>query len=272
MKMLGKIRNIIFGTIITMLLLVTPVFAGGPMDEPTDTESVTESETITEESSVAEETGSDTGIYTIRIDLGEQWASAKFYLDTDSGRTEYIADLLGGVSFKATAASESYTLSPKIQAPPSNNQEMEETNSTVEGSDSIDSTEIVEVIDGSLLESSNQSQMIEEESETDSSEILSEETQEESSEVVSQNNTANTISPISKTNEILNIVIIILGVVAIGAILGLVISRIISSVKQNKEKKKESAEEKDVDGEEEAQEENAEEDEEDELEDEEDEI
>ena len=62
------------------------------------------------------------------------------------------------------------------------------------------------------------------------------------SEAIHQNNTANTISPISQTNEILNIVIIILGVVAIGAILGLVISRIISSVKQTKEKKKESAE------------------------------
>lgn len=246
--MLGKIRNIIFSTMITMLLLVTPVLAGGPMDEPTDTESVTESETITEESSVAEETGSDTGIYMIRIDLGEQWAGAKFYLDTDSGRTEYVADLLGGISFKVTDASESYTLSPKIQAPPSSEQEIgntEEESSTVK--EDVDSTENVGVVDGSSIGSIDESSVPIEEAKEENTLTEISNVQNDSQMQTQQNkDTVNDIvntDPVKETLDVLEIVIIVLFVIAIGAILGLVISRIMNAVRKKKAEKEQVQEE-----------------------------
>lgn len=247
MRVLKKIRDVLFGSLIMMVLCAAPVLAGGPTEEPEVIEDVqqTEEDTQTGMDSQSEYTISY-GIYTVRIDLGEQWAGAKFYLDTDSGRVEYVADLLGGVSFKVADASENYTLSPKIQAPPSTDQEMDEVLQNQPSDSDIDSTENVEVFDGNSIGSMQESapdisETVGEGSETESEESAAtyESESNQESELNSQNSNGDIshADPVTETEEVLNITIIILSVIAIGAVLGLVISRVSAAVKRKREEK-----------------------------------
>ena len=250
MKGFKRVRDVLFGSLLFLLLYVTPVSAGGPTEQPEDAVISQQSEeTGSSEQEIQSSNDSESiEIYTIRIDLGEQWAGEKFYLDTDSGRIEYVADLLGGISFKVTDASESYTLSPKIQAPPSLEQEIgntEEESSTVK--EDVDSTENVGVVDGSSIGSIDESSVPIEEAKEENTLTETSNVQNDSQIQTQQNNdTVNDIvntDPVNETLDVLEIVIIVLFVIAIGAILGLVISRIMSAVRKNKAEKEQVQEE-----------------------------
>ena len=250
MKGFKRVRDVLFGSLLFLLLYVTPVSAGGPTEQPEDAVISQQSEETgsSEQEFLSSNDSESIEIYTIRIDLGEQWAGAKFYLDTDSGRTEYVADLLGGISFKVTDASESYTISPKIQAPPSLEQEIENTeeeSSTVK--EDVDSTENVGVVDGSSIGSIDESSVPIEEAKEENTLTEISNVQNDSQMQTQQNNdTVNDIvntDPVKETLDVLEIVIIVLFVIAIGAILGLVISRIMSAVRKKKAEKEQVQEE-----------------------------